>query len=41
MIEPNFPEQFHSAQEIFDVAEPIVGYLEKRLNAVHPTKPSA
>lgn len=41
LIEPNFPEQFHSAQEVFDVAGPMVDDLERRLDALRPTNPSA
>lgn len=41
LIEPNLPEQFHSAQEVFDVAEPMVADLERRLDAFRTTNQSA
>lgn len=39
LIEPNLPEQFHSAREVFDVAGPMVDDLERRLDAFRSTNP--
>jgi restriction system protein len=41
LIDPNFPKQFRSAQEVFNVAGPMVDDLERRLDAFRRTNPSA
>ena len=41
LIDPGLPEQFHSAQQVFDVAGPMVDDLEGRLDAILPTNASA
>jgi restriction system protein len=41
LIQSDLPEQFHSAQEVFTVVEPIVDDLERRLNTFRATNQRA